>query len=181
MDVRIVRADEWEAFRELRLRALEDAPDAFGGTHATAVEEPESYWHGWITGDGWDGVVRSWVADDRGRFRGMAVGARFDDEPATLNLFGMWVAPEGRGSGIARRLVDMVEAWGLALGVERLVLRVSDGNARAEAFYAKLGFRRTPRPSLRLRDSSTVRVHEMARPLAPAPSPARSAEGTGDP
>lgn len=181
MDVRIVRPDEWEAFRELRLRALADAPDAFGGTHAAAVEEPDSYWRAWITGDGWDGAVRSWVADDRGSFRGMAVGARFDAEPDTLNIFGMWVAPEVRGSGIARRLVDTVEAWGLALGVERLVLRVSDGNTRAEAFYAKLGFRRTSRPSFPLRDSSTVRVYEMARPLAPASSPARSAEGAGDP
>ena len=177
MDIRLARPEEWEALRDLRLRALHDTPDAFGGTAEEAEDQPEPYWRGWILGEGWDGDVRSWVADDRGRLRGMAVGVRFDAEPATVNLFGMWIEPTLRGTGIATRLVGMVESWGRALGANRLVLRVSDGNGRAERFYAKLGFVRTRRPSMPLRDGSDVRVHEMARSLSGADP---SAEGLGD-
>ena len=44
VEVRRVRADEWEALRETRLRALADAPDAFGTTHAEARAHPEQWW-----------------------------------------------------------------------------------------------------------------------------------------
>ena len=177
VDIRLVRPDEWEAFRDLRLRALRDAPDAFGGTADASIDRDETYWRGWIEGEGWDGDVRSWVADDRGRLRGMAVGARFDEDPATMNLFGMWVEPELRGSGIATRLVGMVERWGEALGVERIVLRVTQGNARAERYYEKLGYRRTDRDPIPLRDGSAVLTREMARSLALRSA---SAEPVGD-
>ncbi|HSL10447.1 MAG TPA: GNAT family N-acetyltransferase [Actinomycetota bacterium] len=174
MDIRIARADDWRAFREIRLRALQDAPDAFGGTHAAAAAEPDAYWRGWILGDGWNGRVRSWVADDRGRFRGMAVGARFDADPSTVNLFGMWVEPDVRGTGVATRLVGMVEAWARGQGATRLVLWVSDGNGRAAAFYAKLGFAPTGTPPRSLRDGSPVQIVEMERPLERSGSAGRS-------
>jgi RimJ/RimL family protein N-acetyltransferase len=182
VDVRLVRAEEWEELRDLRLLALTDAPDAFGATHAESVDRPEAYWRGWILGEGWDGTVRTWVADDRGRFRGMAVGARFDADASALNLFGMWVAPELRGTTIASRLVGMAEAWGHALAAGRIVLRVSEGNARAEAFYAKLGFRRTDTAATPLREGSTVLVHEMERSLAPTGDRTRtSVQRVGEP
>jgi RimJ/RimL family protein N-acetyltransferase len=181
VDVRLVRAEQWEALRDLRLRALTDAPDAFGATLAESVDRPEPYWRGWILGEGWDGTVRTWVADDRGRLRGMAVGARFDADGSALSLFGMWVEPELRGTTIAARLVGMVQAWGYALAADRIVLRVSEGNARAEAFYAKLGFRRTDTAATPLRDGSTVLVNEMERPLEPSDErPDTSAERVGD-
>jgi GNAT superfamily N-acetyltransferase len=182
MDIRLARDEDWVAFRDLRLRALEDAPDAFGGTLDAAKDEPEPYWRGWITGEGWDGVVRSWVAEDRRRFRGMIVGVRFHADPSVANLFGMWVEPALRGSGVATRLVGMLEMWARGQGVDRIVLRVSDGNARAEAFYAKLGFTRTPRDPMPLRDGSPVRVHEMVRLLRDAaPLGVPSAERVGEP
>ena len=166
MDIRLVELDAWRAFRDLRLRALQDAPDAFGGTYDEAKDRPEAYWRGWIDGEGWDAVVRSWVAEDRGRFRGMIVGVRFRQEPSVTNLFGMWVEPELRGSGIATRLVGMLEAWARGQGTDRIVLRVSEGNDRAVAFYAKLGAVRTSRPPSPLREGSSVLVHEMQMPLA---------------
>lgn len=163
-------ADEWEALRDLRLRALADAPDAFGATYAESADRSEDYWRGWIVGEGWDATVRTWIADDRGRWRGMAVGARFDADPSTLHLFGMWVDPQLRGTTIAERLLGMVEAWGHALAVGRIALRVSEGNVRAETFYAKVGFRRTAAPATPLREGSTVLTHAMERRLAAAPA-----------
>ena len=42
--VRPFLAVEWEIYRELRLRALEDSPDAFGATLADAQARPQSFW-----------------------------------------------------------------------------------------------------------------------------------------
>ena len=41
---RPLRTDEWELLRELRIRALTDAPDAFAQTIWEIQDEPEMYW-----------------------------------------------------------------------------------------------------------------------------------------
>ncbi len=44
MRIRRVRADEWHALRDLRLRGLETDPDAFGGTLAESLTKPDAEW-----------------------------------------------------------------------------------------------------------------------------------------
>jgi hypothetical protein len=44
MEVRQARAADWETLRELRLRALADAPDAFASTLRKEAEFPEQVW-----------------------------------------------------------------------------------------------------------------------------------------
>ena len=44
MQVRRVRPDEWRALRDVRLRALETDPDAFGATVAEALARPDEEW-----------------------------------------------------------------------------------------------------------------------------------------
>jgi plasmid stabilization system protein ParE len=42
--IRHFLAEEWSAYRALRLRALEDAPDAFGSTLAAESTRPAEEW-----------------------------------------------------------------------------------------------------------------------------------------
>ena len=42
--IRRLRAEEWPEYRAIRLRALADAPDAFGSTHAVEQPKPDQYW-----------------------------------------------------------------------------------------------------------------------------------------
>ena len=44
MTVRRLRADEAKLFKDLRLRALADAPSAFAHAHDEISAKPESYW-----------------------------------------------------------------------------------------------------------------------------------------
>ena len=44
MRVRRVTSEDWQALRDVRLRALADAPDAFGTTHAEALAQVISMW-----------------------------------------------------------------------------------------------------------------------------------------
>jgi ribosomal protein S18 acetylase RimI-like enzyme len=71
---------------------------------------------------------------------GMAGG--FVPEGDTVQLWGMWVAPEARGSGVGRSLVEAVLAWARERGAPTVLLEVTDTErARpAAALYRSLGF-----------------------------------------
>ncbi len=51
------------------------------------------------------------------------------------------VAPEAEGRGVGRALMAAAEAWARRSGFRLLSLHVFDTNARARAFYARLGYR----------------------------------------
>ena len=42
--VRALSEDEWETYREVRLAALEESPDAFVASHDDEAAEPEQFW-----------------------------------------------------------------------------------------------------------------------------------------
>ncbi len=52
----------------------------------------------------------------------------------------MWVAPEVRGLGVGRRLLDEIEAWARAAGAATLRLAVTDRDEAAQALYRSAGF-----------------------------------------
>jgi ribosomal protein S18 acetylase RimI-like enzyme len=50
------------------------------------------------------------------------------------------VAPDARGQGLGRTLMDAAEAWLGERGVPKVQLMVRDTNAAAQAFYTALGY-----------------------------------------
>ncbi|MHB8641947.1 MAG: GNAT family N-acetyltransferase [Gaiellaceae bacterium] len=130
--IRRLDSDDWETLRELRLRALADAPNAFLQTLAEARNFPEERWR--ERADASDGQA-TFVFDDGGM-----VACFVSDDPDTVFLVAMWVAPEQRGSGAARELVDAVVSWAREGRAARVLLSVERDNARAARFYEKCGF-----------------------------------------
>lgn len=57
-----------------------------------------------------------------------------------LNLHDLAVAPEFRGRGLAKALLQGVEAEALRRGCCKLTLEVLEGNARAQGIYRAHGF-----------------------------------------
>jgi GNAT superfamily N-acetyltransferase len=91
------------------------------------------------------------VGEGRGVFlvvrsadRPVACGAvrRLDSQTAEIKR--MYVVPELRGQGIARRLLAALEAESSALGISRLVLETGDRQPDALALYERAGFDRIP-------------------------------------
>jgi ribosomal protein S18 acetylase RimI-like enzyme/SAM-dependent methyltransferase len=141
MQVRRVRADEWERIRDFRLRALLDAPDAFGSTHEREAAQDEVAWRGFA--DGWDGAARqaAFAAEaDDGSWVGIALGVVWAADPQVANLYAMWVEPDARGLGAGRALVGSVAAWSSAMGAATLELCVTESNPAAIALYERTGF-----------------------------------------
>ena len=134
--IRRLAVSDWAAFREVRLTALRDAPDAFGSTAADAERLSDDEWRGRL-GD--RAVFLAEVACHR---VGLAAGIR-SDQPEDAELISMWVAPAWRSRGIGHRLVEAVLGWAAGERFRSVRLWVADGNAVAERLYAQHGFVRT--------------------------------------
>jgi len=171
MEIRGVRPREWRALRELRLRALADAPDAFGDTHERAATEPEATWRAWIERGWGSGPQVTLVAEEEGAWHGIVVGVLLDAEPGAAHaahLYAMWVDPARRGEGLGRALVEAVAAWARERGATRLRLGVTTTNTAAAALYRSCGFLPTGEQERELREGSELICGVMERSLEPA-------------
>ena len=158
--IRLARPDEWERVRDIRLRSLEDAPNAFGST----LERERGYgrpeWVAWI--EGWKGATNVlYVAEASGALVGMAVGSR-EGDAESANLYAMWVDPAWRTLGVGSRLVRQVLAWARSWGSSEVILAVTDNNEGAARFYERLGFADTGKRHP-LREGSQLEVRIMRR------------------
>ena len=83
-------------------------------------------------------------------------------------LFGMWVDPQARGTGVAWRLVDAAAAEARKQDRTHLMLWVVVDNGRAVAFYSSYGFR--PSDSRRpVRTDETLTEMAMVLPVSDDP------------
>jgi GNAT superfamily N-acetyltransferase len=98
VQVRQVRAAEWEELREMRLRGLADAPDAFASTLEREAAFPEDVWRQRAQGGP---ASTTFIARADGLGVGIAVVIA-EPVPGRMQLVGMWVDPRHRHRGIAR-------------------------------------------------------------------------------
>ena len=92
---------------------------------------------GWLTPGN---MQQAWVATADDRIIGHAMVRERDGVISVNRLF---VAPEGRGFGAARALLDKAKQWAGGRGFERLVLDVAHTSTAAIALYERNGWRRT--------------------------------------
>lgn len=153
---------DWTMVREVRLAALADAPEAFASTLARELVYPESLWRERIGTWPWFvafraaepvGLVAS-IPEPSGEAEPATPAAerRLAGEPRATarprlgwHLVSLWVNPEVRGAGVADLLVGAAVGQARAEAAARVTLWVAVGNARARAFYLRMGFAPTGR------------------------------------
>ncbi len=159
MEVRRVRSEQWEALRDVRLRALADAPDAFGTTHAEAVTRPDTWWRDWAAksaASDTQAMVLAWDADAP-----VGIAGVFATDDDVWQVISMWVDPNARGRGVGRALLEAVIAWAKERDASRAVrLSVTDGNDDARRLYERYGFVDTG-VTEPLRSNSALTIREL--------------------
>ncbi len=134
-----VTAASWRTYRDVRLASLIDSPRAFWMTYAESAGTTDDQWRKRCATGG-----PTWLALDAGRPVGTVGLWHAPDQPADeVVLVGMWVATVARGTDVATRLVGAALTSAAASGFRRVVLDVAHENARARAFYGRMGFRAT--------------------------------------
>lgn len=134
--VRELDADEWDHYRSVRLTALRESPDAFVASHDDEAAEGEDFWRARM-----ERSHRLVAERDGGALGIVSVGRA--EEDAVAELFGLWVSPEARGSGVATALVRAGAETAAAGGDKLLRYWVGTDNGRAVAFASGYGFRPT--------------------------------------
>ncbi|CAN5525203.1 GNAT family N-acetyltransferase [soil metagenome] len=151
--IRVLGPEDSALYRRVRLRALADAPDAFGSLVADAELKPDSLWQDQLRGPG--PVVVSTQDGEPVAMGGAFVGP----DSAEARLWGMWTAPEARGHGHATRVLAHLLAWCRARDLA-VALDVTEGNDPARALYVAHGFRPTGEWEP-LREGSSLRAETM--------------------
>lgn len=139
IDYLIRRADsaDWQLLKEIRLRSLADAPDAYATTLAEDEARADAEW---IARAESPNVGQFLATTPDGESIGVAVGAPYTNYADAAGLFGMWVAPVARGQGVGRALVEAVVAWAAKENYQRILLDVADANDVAIRLYESCGF-----------------------------------------
>ncbi|MFG1858449.1 GNAT family N-acetyltransferase [Actinomadura geliboluensis] len=175
MDVAIRRLGpaDWRTWRDLRLAALRDAPSAFSSSLERELGYDEQRWRAGMAPERGVKVAARLGGADVGIAGGYVTRPGQAGQPGEAELFGMWVAPAARGTGVADGLVDAVVSWAEQHGL-RLQLWVVTGNIAARRLYGRHGFELTGTTEPHANDPRLCEhqmVHALGRPAVPGVGP----------
>lgn len=135
--VRPLSEDEWNEYRSVRLEALRESPEAFVATFEEEEQYDEDFWRLRMRRS------QRLLAEVDGEAVGTASVGYSEEEEHLAELFGLWVSPSLRGTGLATRLVAAGAMAAREAGKTHLSYWVGTDNGRAVAFASGFGFRPT--------------------------------------
>ena len=135
--VRVLDESEWSVYRDVRLRALAESPGSFTATLADEADREEQFWR--------DRMTRSprLLAERGSQRQGIVSLGPYEQEPSAAEVFGLYVVPEARGTGVSWRLVEAAAALATQQAYLQLYYWVGTDNGRAVGFAQNFGFRTT--------------------------------------
>jgi ribosomal protein S18 acetylase RimI-like enzyme len=135
--LRVLDESDWSVYRDIRLRALAESPGSFTATLAEEADRDEQFWR--------DMMTRSHrlLAEQASVPQGIVSLGPYEQEPSAAEVFGLYVIPEARGTGVAWRLVEAAAALATQQAYLQLYYWVGTDNGRAIGFANNFGFRLT--------------------------------------
>jgi GNAT superfamily N-acetyltransferase len=138
--IRRIRRDDAALAKDLRLRALHGDRLSFGSTFEAEVTRDDDFWR--------QSAARHAERDDQAIFlafvpegaAGLVRTAADPERPGIFFIHSMWVAPEARGAGVGRALLEAAEAWAVEHGASECELMVTDRAPAARRLYERAGF-----------------------------------------
>jgi RimJ/RimL family protein N-acetyltransferase len=135
IQIRRVMPADAALYREIRLAGLKESPEAFGSTFGRENAQPLAWFCDRLRAFQVFGAFRSMA------LLGIAGFAIHEGEKEKHKgrLWGMYVRPDARNTGVGRQLVEAVIDHARD-HVEVIQLSVVSGNEGARRLYARLGF-----------------------------------------
>src|SRR3954447_8391954 len=170
--VRVLDESDWSLYRDVRLRALEESPGSFTAPLAEEAGRDKEFWLARIT------QSHRLLAERDSVPQGIVSLGPYEQEPSAGEVFGLYVVPGGRGTGVSWRLVEAAAGLAAQQGYLQLYYWVGTDNGRAIGFAQNFGFRTTDyrRPS---RGSDPQPGQEIAMVLSLEPDTTLAPNPTG--
>lgn len=163
-ELRLLLAKDAELYSVLRLRALKEEPEAFGGSYEESKNHSLEEVRERIKNDENAFVFGAFQKDSgdmigmAGFFRRRGLKMRHKGE-----IWGMYTAPEARGKGLGRALLNAVIERASAMpDLEEILITVVVGNNEAAKLYESVGFVQygiEPR-ALKLKEENSVKYYD---------------------
>jgi ribosomal protein S18 acetylase RimI-like enzyme len=147
--IRTLAPHEGQTYRQVRLRALADSPDAFGSTLAEEQDRAPDAWAARLAAAAVSGRDYPLVAELAGAVVGLLWAKVDATDSAIVNIFQVWVAPEARGRGAAAALLGEAVSWARSKHARSVQLGVTCGDTAARRLYVRAGFADAGVPVLR--------------------------------
>ena len=129
-----VSPDDWEKFRDIRLKGLQTDPQAFGGTFESESAEDESYWK-----DRFSNPERCFYAAEEGNAYIATAGSKKIAEDNWM-IMAVYTLLEFRGKNISQELINRVIDEAKNSGAKKVSLMVNLQQEAAINLYKKMGF-----------------------------------------
>lgn len=157
--VRVLDRNEAMLWKELRLRALQESPDAFRTTFESQQNRPDSDWQRQIDETAGSRLAEGFVAEVDGEAVGLLRCRLTQSDPPLGFIQTMWVEPRFRRRGIGSQLLTFGLNWLRDRGAGAIELDVNERNEAALDLYRSFGFEFTGYQEL-MREGS---AHWIAR------------------
>lgn len=133
-------ARKWQEYRQLRLEALKESPEAFSSRYDEQVNLPDEYWKSRLE-EAAKGAS-SWLLFARSgeSLVGMVGAMRDPANGLKAQIISMYVTPEARGRGVAGLLMHAILMVIKESGICQACLTVNLDQAPAVHVYKKFGF-----------------------------------------
>ena len=161
VSIRALVDDDWEKYRDIRLRSLKQDPESFGSTYEREANFTAEQWIERLDLKARNSAALPLVAEQDSHAIGLVCGIVHEAGDDAAVIYQMWVAKEYRGQGIGRLLIEEIIRWASELNISTLKLGVITANTAAVRLYESIGFVATGELEL-LKPGSQLRVQNMS-------------------
>jgi ribosomal protein S18 acetylase RimI-like enzyme len=156
--IRKLGAEEGMLYKQLRLGALKESPDAFSPTWKESSIHEDQYWMDSARRIAESDELEIFVVEYEDKPVGLVSGQI--DEERIGHIGAMWVDPKIRGKGVGKLLLSHVVAYLQERDCKLIELTVTESNLSATQLYLSIGFAFTGN-DVPLRDGSDLLNREM--------------------
>jgi len=166
--VEVVRlpVEDWQQYRELRLRALKEDPEAFSSAYADGLNQPDEFWKQRLAEAA--AGERAWILFGRQEDRLVGMIGTFiaEDTPDIATIVSVYVPKEARGQGMSTRLMqEMLRVLSAKPALKKVRLSVNVTQHAAIKLYRRFGFLEIAREPSTTGAGQAVQLMVMEREL----------------
>lgn len=161
--IRIVKlnADQWEIYRDIRLKGLQEDPQAFGRSYDEEIKYDKEKWVQRTGGE----YTR--VAMENGEAIGtMSAYVAEQNGAKVAHIVGVFVAKKARGRGVGSKLLaEILKKLKENPDIKKVELSVNKDQVSAVGLYEKFGFKIIGEDSFKMGDGKEHEEYKMGLDL----------------